>query len=106
MAFCASAAAQDLVIRDAKVFASPNAPPVTQATVLILAGKIAAVGNKDQADALVEPIIRLAFCRTSRPKGRLFSRRSRGPNSLLQTAVRPSLFLWSSQSKKSSERFE
>jgi imidazolonepropionase-like amidohydrolase len=45
MAFCASAAAQNLVIRDAKVYASPNAPPVTQATVLILAGKIAAIGN-------------------------------------------------------------
>ena len=40
-----TSAAQDLVMRDAKVYASPNAPPVAHATVLILAGKIVAIGS-------------------------------------------------------------
>ena len=45
MTLCASAVAQNLVIRDAKVYASPGAPAITHTTVLIVAGKIAAIGN-------------------------------------------------------------
>ena len=45
LSLCASAAAQDLAIRGAKVYTSPNAPAITHAPVLILAGKIAAIGS-------------------------------------------------------------
>ena len=51
MALCASAVAQNLAIRDAKVYASPNAPAITHATVLILAGKIAAIGSNVRVPA-------------------------------------------------------
>lgn len=47
----ASAAAQNLEIRDAKVYVSPNAPPLTYATVVIAAGKIAEVGSNVRAPA-------------------------------------------------------
>src|ERR1035438_5941647 len=42
---CAIAPAQDVVIRDAKVYTSPEAPSRTHVTVLIRGGKIAALGN-------------------------------------------------------------
>lgn len=42
---CASTAAQNVVIRGAKVYPSPDAPAITHATVLILAGRIAAIGS-------------------------------------------------------------
>ncbi len=51
MALCASAAAQNLAIRDAKIYVSPNTPAITHATVLILAGKIAAVGSNVRVPA-------------------------------------------------------
>jgi imidazolonepropionase-like amidohydrolase len=38
-------AAQDLVIEDAKVYVSPEAPPLTGATVVVRSGKIAQVTN-------------------------------------------------------------
>jgi imidazolonepropionase-like amidohydrolase len=42
---CCSGKAQDLAILDAKVYPSPNAQPVSGTTILIRAGKIAAVGE-------------------------------------------------------------
>ena len=45
MALCAPAAAQNVAIRDARVYSSPSSPAITHATVLILRGKIAAIGS-------------------------------------------------------------
>src|ERR1700709_2713355 len=44
-AFGCSAEAQDLAITDAKIYVSPRAQPEGQTTILIRAGKIAAVGR-------------------------------------------------------------
>lgn len=48
---CANAPAQDVVIRDAKVYTSPKAPSRTHVTVLIRGGKIAALGSKVRTPA-------------------------------------------------------
>lgn len=48
---CAIAPAQDLVIRDAKVYTSPEAPSRTHVTVLIRGGKIAALGSNARTPA-------------------------------------------------------
>ncbi len=45
IAFCASVGAQEVAIRGARVYTSPTAPATTHATVLIRAGKIAAIGR-------------------------------------------------------------
>jgi imidazolonepropionase-like amidohydrolase len=42
---CVPALAQDLVIRNAKIYTSPDAPAVMHATVLVRAGRIVAVGS-------------------------------------------------------------
>ena len=48
---CATAPAQDVVIRDAKVYTSPEAPSRTHVTLLILGGKIAALGSNVRTPA-------------------------------------------------------
>jgi N-acyl-D-aspartate/D-glutamate deacylase len=48
---CATAPAQDVVIRDAKVYISPGAPSRTHVTLLIRGGKIAALGSNVRAPA-------------------------------------------------------
>jgi imidazolonepropionase-like amidohydrolase len=51
VSLCIPAVAQNLVIRDAKIYTSPDAPPVMHATVLVRAGKIAALGRDVRASA-------------------------------------------------------
>jgi len=48
---CATAPAEDVVIRDAKVYTSPEAPSRTHVTLLILGGKIAALGSNVRTPA-------------------------------------------------------
>jgi len=48
---CAVAPAQDVVIRDAKIYTSPEAPSRTHVTVLIRGGKIAALGKSIRTPA-------------------------------------------------------
>jgi hypothetical protein len=50
---CAVAPAQDVVIRDAKIYTSPEAPSRTHVTVLIHGGKIAALGSNVRIPAVI-----------------------------------------------------
>jgi dihydroorotase-like cyclic amidohydrolase len=58
---CLSSFAADLVITGAKVFASPDAAPLSNATVVISNGIITAVEGKDFAPASM-PRLRCSGC--------------------------------------------